>query len=492
MRRSRIASLLLFAALIGLAPGAAAYDLAAQVQQFRLRNGMPWLVVKRPQAPVFSGVVMVRVGGVDEAPGKTGLAHMFEHMAFKGSSRIGTRDWAKEAPILKEIEAAGAELTGLQQASKPDAKRIAELKEQLAGLTKEAEAFQVRNEVWELLMRNGAHEINAYTSKDLTAYYASMPASRLELWAQVTSDMIFDPAYRDFYTERSVVTEERRTSLENSPEGMLSNALLNAAFGEGPYGWPTIGRGGDVAGLTVEDARAFHQRYYVPSNMVGVIVGDVTAAEARAVVERAFGRFPARPAPKLSEGGAADRGGIRERVRFDAQPSLAVAYHKPTLPDPAEYSFDVIEALLCEGRSSRLQRRLVFEERIAQDISCSDGYPGSRLPNLLLIWAEPLKGRSLEKVLSAIDAELDRLRSEPVTEEELARVRRQVTASVMFALDSNDELAEALARFQTVFNDWRLLGTYPEKVAAVTAEEVQRTAQRFLTPQNRVVIERSR
>ncbi len=492
MARSRIASFLLFALLLGLAFEAAAYDLAAQVRQFRLPNGMLWLVVKRPQAPVFSGVVMVRVGGVDEAPSKTGLAHMFEHMAFKGSSRIGTRDWVKEAPILRRIEAAGEELTALQQAAAPDAKRIAELKQQLAGLTREAEAFQIRNEVWELLMRNGANEINAYTSKDLTAYYASLPASRLELWAQVTSEMIFDPAYRDFYTERSVVTEERRTSIENSPDGALSNALLNAAFGEGPYGWPTIGREGDVAGLTVADARAFHRRHYVPANMVGVIVGDVTLAEVRAVAQRAFGRFPAQPAPKPAEGSAAGRGGERMRVRFDAQPSLAVGFHKPTLPDPAEYSFDVIEALLCEGRSSRLQQKLVFEERIAQSISCSDGYPGSRLPNLFLIWAEPLKGRSPDKVLAAVEGEIERLKREPVSEEELERVRRQVTASVMFALDSNDELAEALARFQTVFSDWRLLGTYPKRVAAVTAEDVRGIAQRFLTPENRVVIERSR
>lgn len=473
-------------------PSAFGFDLGRQVQEVRLANGMLWLVVYRPQAPVFSGVVMVRTGGVDETPGKTGLAHMFEHMAFKGSSRIGTNDWKQEREILQQIERTGDELTRLAQQPNADQARVVPLTQELTRLNQEAAKYQERNEVWSLLMRNGAHEINAFTSKDVTAYYASMPSSRFELWAQVTRDLVFDPAYRDFYTERSVVTEERRTSIENSPEGAMSDKLLTAAFGKGEYGWPTIGRAGDVPSLTIADARAFHDRHYVPSNMVGVVVGDVSAATVRAVVSRAFGSFPQKPRPEGLKDNAESHGGITQKMRFDAEPSLAVAFHKPTLPNQDEYTFDVIQALLCEGRSSRLQQELVFEQRIAKEISCSDGYPGSRLPNLFLLWAEPLKGKSSNKLLDAIEIQLTRLKSEPVSESDLERVRRQVTASVVFALDSNDELAESLAHFETVFGDWRLLATYPEKVSRVTAADVARVAKAYFTPENRIVIERSR
>lgn len=466
-------------------------DLRQQVKEFQLPNGMRWLVVRRAQAPVFSGIVMVRVGGADETLGKTGLAHMFEHMAFKGSSKLGTRDWSKEKPVLDLIEKKGAELTQLQRSNNiNDKDKIETLAKELAELSAEEEKLQVRNEVWEVMLRNGAHGLNAYTSKDVTAYLASMPSNRLELWARITAEMIFDPAYREFYTERSVVAEERRTRVENSPDGALYDKLLSASFKDGPYSWSVSGAANDALGLTIADARAFHERNYVPSNMTGVIVGDVTPSQVKAVMTRVFGRYAAKEKPGEQKTSGTAASGVNEKLKFNASPAIVMAFHKPTLPDKEEYTFDVITGLLCDGRSSWLEKKLIYEEKIAKDVYCMDDFPGSRLNNLLIISVEPLKGVPLARIEKSVEKELAKLKTEPVSDEELQRVRKQATASIMYALDSNDDLAEALARFQVTFGDWRLIAGYPDEIAKVDSAEIMKVAQKYLVDGNQVTVER--
>lgn len=479
--------------LLIVGPGLAwGYDLAGKVRQFTLQNGMRWLVVRRTQAPVFSGVIMVRVGGADEKLGKTGLAHMFEHMAFKGSKRLGTSDYSQELILLEEIEQVGEALTKERRKARPNKPLIKRLTLRLAELTKAADRYQVKSEIWEVMARNGAKGLNAVTSKDFTAYYASMPTNRMELWARVFAEMIFDPVFREFYTERKVVAEERRTSKENDPDGVLADKISSSAFKNGPYHWSTIGYEQDILGLTISDARNFHHRHYVPANMVGVLVGDVSLTRAKRIIRRVFGGYPKGPVPPGPSSSGQPRRGVRERFSFKAEPALALAYHKPTLPDPTEYVFDVITYLLCQGRTSRLQKRLVYEKRMAKDIYCSDGYPGSRLENLLLIWVEPLRPYTPGLVFKEVTAEIDRLRREAVSEKELAKVRRHVTASMIMALDDNMSLARALARFETIFGNWELLATYPEEIAKVDAQEVMAVANRYLKPANQVVVERMR
>ncbi len=482
---------ILIALILLLGPAYAhSFDLKAQVTEFKLKNGMKWLIVTRKQAPVFSGIIMVRVGGADEEMGKTGLAHMFEHMAFKGSSRIGTHDWSKEKPVLDEIEKIGTRLTALRTSKSADKKEMANLLNKMKALKRQAMSYQIKNEVWEILMRNGAKELNAYTSKDITAYHASMPAECLELWARVTAEMIFDPAFRDFYTERSVVEEERRTGVENDPEGALTEKLLSSAYNAGPYSWMTHGFKNDLEGLAIEDARQFHTEHYVPSNIVGVIVGDIRPSNVKRVIKRVFDGYPKRPEPKQPRTAGQSSGDVYVRMRFDAEPAIAIAFHKPTLPDKSEYIFDVIAALLCDGRSSRLEKRLIYDERLAKDVYCSVGFPGSRFDNLFLIWIEPIKGVSLGKILDAVHSEISQFRKTDVSAEDLSRVHKQVTSSIMFALDSNENLAEALARFQSIFGDWRLLADYPSNIAHVNAADVQSIAQKYLVKDNRVIVER--
>lgn len=467
-----------------------AWDLKSRVHEFRLSNGMRWFVVKRKQAPVFSGVVMVHVGGADESPGKTGLAHMFEHMAFKGSSELGTKDFSKERPILEKIEEVGDRLTLLRQNPATKKSDIKKISDEFRKLEREADAYRVKNEIWQVMMRNGGADLNAYTSKDVTAYHASMPSNRLKLWARVMSEMTFDPVYREFYTERDVIAEERRSSVENNPEGMMSEKLLNASYRSGPYSWSTIGFEKDIEGLTISDARSFHDRFYKPSNMIGVLVGDLNLRETKKIIKEVFGKYSSVPGEGEDTVKIEDKGGLVTKFAFNAEPSLAIAYHKPTLPNPDEYVFDVIESLLCEGRSSRMEKLLVYDKRLAESIYCTVSYPGSRFENLFLIWIEPMKPHLPEEVLRAVNAELEKLIEEPVSKDELARVIKRVKASLVFSLDSNMKLAQMLAQFQTIFGDWRLLADYPDRISKVTESDVQSVAKKYFKVGNRIVVER--
>jgi len=468
-------------------------DLALEksVVEFKLPNGMRWLLVERHQAPVFSGVVMIRVGGTDERAGKAGLAHMLEHMAFKGSKVIGTRDWKGEQPILKELSAVGKEISLEQRSSSPDRDKLVRLKQRFADLKNKHEKYYVKNEIWEIMNRNGAIDLNAFTSKDVTAYHASLPINRLELWAAIFSQMVEQPVFREFYTERDVVAEERRTSVDNDPDGKMAEILLDMAFQNGPYSWSTVGPERDILGYLEEDAKNFQEKYYTPGLMVGVLVGDIDVKEAKRVVTKYFGGISKRGTP-VQHSYERNKGGGEKSFSFDAEPAIVMTFHKPTLPDPEEYVFDVVTTLLCSGSTSRLYRKLVIEEKVATSVSCSDSFPGSRLPNLFVIWVEPVGRVSLSLIEKMVNDELKKLKFEPVSNQELKRVRTNVAASFIYGLETNMELAEALARFETIFNDWRLLVHYPDHVAQVTTEDVMTLAKKYLIPENRTIVRRTR
>ncbi len=470
---------------------AAAYDLTKDVREIRLNNGMRWLLIERHHAPVFSGVVMVRAGGVDEDLNKTGIAHFFEHMAFKGSSKIGTKDFKKEKPILDRIEEIGARLSAEECSQNANPEEIKKLKEKMSDLMRDAASYQIKNEVWEIMVRNGASDLNAYTSKDITAYHASMPINKLPLWMSIISQMVKDPVYREFYTEKKVILEERRAGVENNPDGKMSEIVLDASFEKSPYKWPVIGNEKDVSKLIIADARKFHQRFYVAKNMVGVLVGDFNTENIKNLLERYFGTIPSGEENRDLRS-YKDVGGKERKFKFNARPAIAITYHKPTLPHPDEFVFDIIEIILCDGPTSRLEKRLVYDEKDARVIYCSDSFPGSRLDNLFLFWAEPNETSNSQKIAQKIEEELERLKNEPVSDEELDRAKRKVTASVLYALEKNMGLAMALAEFETIFHDWRLLAQYPERIKKVTSNDVMRVAKKYFVEDERTIVIREK
>jgi predicted Zn-dependent peptidase len=471
-------------------------SLAERVIEHKLANGLTVLMVERHQTPVVSINITFAVGGINEQVGQTGLAHFYEHMAFKGTRMVGTKDYEKEKPILDELARVGTELDRRQREidKKNDGVTAEEqavvdsLQRRFTDLQTQAAQYVVGNEVALLYQRHGGVGFNASTGKDLTRYTISLPANRLPLWAAIEADRMANPVLREFYKERGVVMEERRLRNEDSPMGLLFETFTSAAFRAHGYGVPTIGWGSDILSLTPADTEAFFKAYYGPNRATIALVGDINPTETIDLIERTFGKIPAaidseaRTAVEPEQ-----RGERRVEVEFDAEPSIVIGYHKPGLGHPDDDVFDVIDAVLSDGLTSRLHRKLVREQKLAASVGSDANHPGVRAPNLFIITATPLAPHSTAEVEAAIYEELERLKREPVSPKELERVINSLDADMVRALRSSSGLASQLALYQAVAGDWRYILKSRDKIAAVTAADVQRVAAQYFTKSNRTV-----
>lgn len=475
---------------------AASPSLAERVIEHKLANGLTILMVERHQTPVVSINITFAVGGINEQVGQTGLAHLYEHMAFKGTRIVGTKDYEKEKPILDELARVGTELEQRQReiANRTGGVTVEEqatvdaLQKRFTDLQAKASQYVVGNEVALLYQRHGGVGFNASTGKDLTRYTISLPANRLPLWAAVESDRMASPVLREFYKERGVVMEERRLRNEDSPSGLLFETFTSAAFRAHGYGVPTIGWGSDILSLTPDETEAFFKTHYGPNRATIALVGDLNPEETIALIERTFGKIPAAPQSSARVAVEPDqRGERRVEVEFDAEPSMVIGYHKPGLGHPDDDVFDVIDAVLSDGLTSRLHRRLVREQRLAASVRSDASHPGVRAPNLFIIMATPLAPHTTAELEAAIYEELERLKREPVSPKELERVINNLDADMVRALRSNSGLASQLAMYQAVAGDWRDILRSRDRVAAVTPADVQRVAAQYFTKSNRTV-----
>jgi predicted Zn-dependent peptidase len=466
--------------------------LAERVIEHRLANGLTVLLVERHQSPVVSVNLTFGVGGVNEHNGITGVAHLYEHMAFKGTKTLGTKDYERERPLLAELDRLNAEIEQLrdqlQAAGQEDSPALQQKRQAFKGLQERADALVVGNEMALLYQRHGAVGLNASTGKDVTRYTVSLPANRLPLWAAVESDRMANPVLREFYKERAVVMEERRLRTEDSPNGLLYEAFAAAAFQAHPYGFPTIGWASDIQALTPAATVKFFHTYYGPAEAVVAIVGDINPPEVIALIERTFGKIPGTaPPPPVVTVEPPQRGERRAEVEFDAEPILAIGYHKPALGHPDDFVFDVLDSVLSEGVTSRLHHKLVREKRLAASVSTDSSFPGVRDPNLFVISAAPLAPHTTAELEAAIDEELERLKTEPVSSKELEKVLNNLDAGLLRSLRSNSGLAGQLAFFQVVARDWRYLLKARERIAAVTPADIQRVAKHYFVKSNRTV-----
>lgn len=475
---------------------AASPSLAERVIEHKLANGLTVLMVERHQTPVVSINITFAVGGINEQVGQTGLAHLYEHMAFKGTRLVGTKDYDQEKPILDELARVGTELEHRQrEIAKKNGGPTAEeqaavdsLQKRFTDLQAQAAQYVVGNEVALLYQRHGGVGFNASTGKDLTRYTISLPANRLPLWAAIEADRMADPVLREFYKERGVVMEERRLRNDDSPNGLLFETFTSAAFRAHGYGVPTIGWGSDILSLTPAETEAFFKTHYGPNRATIALVGDLDPKEVIALIEHTFGRIPAAPdSPARVAVEPEQRGERRVEVEFDAEPSMVIGYHKPGLGHPDDDVFDVIDAVLSDGLTSRLHRKLVREQKLAASVGSDANHPGVRDPNLFIITATPRAPHTTAEVEAAIYEELERLKREPVSPKELERVINNLDADMVRALRSNSGLASQLALYQAVADDWRYIMKSRDKIAAVTAADVQRVAARYFTKSNRTV-----
>ncbi len=470
-----------------------------RVIEHRLKNGLKLLMVERHHAPVVSINVTFGVGGLNELTGQTGVAHLYEHMAFKGTERLGTKDYEKERPLLRELDLLNTEVEALRrqtaasrnrgEAEAPEtAKKLADAEARFAQMQERAGAYVVENEIPLLYQRHGGVGMNASTGKDVTRYVVSLPANRLPLWAAIEADRMANPVMREFYKERAVVMEERRLRTEDSSAGLMYEAFQAAAFQAHPYHFPTIGWGSDIQGLTPAITERFFKAHYGPNNAVIAIVGDIKPQEVITLVEETFGKIPAAPPPPpVITVEPIQRGERRVDVEFDAEPVLLIGYHKPGIGHPDDYVFDVIESILTDGVTSRLHERLVRDKKLAVGVDSETSFPGAKGPNLFTISAAPRAPHSTAEVEVEIYRELERLQTEPVSKSELEKVINNLDANLVRSLRSSSGLAGSLAYYQTVAGDWRYLVKGRDRIAAVTAEDVQRVAKQYFTKTNRTV-----
>jgi predicted Zn-dependent peptidase len=471
---------------------AAAQDVASfekRITVKKLPNGLTLIICERPEAPVFSFFTLVDAGSVQDPMGKTGLAHMFEHMAFKGTDKVGTTDYAAEKPALAKVETAyAAYIAERDKSVGHDETKLKELEKAWKDAIAAADKYVVPNQFGKIVEQSGGQDLNASTDYDETEYHYSLPANRLELWAYLESERFLHPVMREFYKERNVVIEERRLRTDSNPIGRLLEQFGAAAFEAHPYHRPTVGWMSDLNSFSATDAKKFFDEYYVPANMVVAVAGDVKAAQILPILEKYFGRLPASHKPDETTTTEPPQNSERKVVlKEKSQPLYLEGYHRPDYRTKDDAVYDAITDLLSEGRTSRLYRALVRDKKIASFSAGFSGLPGTKYPHLFAFYAFPLPGHSTQEVGDAIHAEIERLKKEDISDDELKMIKTRTKANLIRGLADNEGLANQLATYQTRYGDWRELFSTVDRIDKVTKADIRRIANETFTDTNRTV-----
>ena len=454
----------------------------------KLANGLTIIIMERPEAPVFSFYTYVNAGSAQEVDGITGLAHMFEHMAFKGTDKIGTTNYVAEKAALAKVETAyAAYLSERLKETGPDPAKVAALEKAWKDAIEQADQYVVPEEYSEIIESQGGVGLNASTNWDNTDYVCSFPENRLQLWAYLESERFLHPVMREFYKERDVVYEERRLRTDSSPQGRLLEQFLRAAFIAHPYGRPVIGWPSDLKAFSATDAMNFFHKYYVPANMTITVAGDVRAAEAMPVFEKYFGRLPALPAPEPLRTQEPAQDAERFIVLHESsQPVYVEGYHRPNFQDPDDAVYDVLADLVSKGRTSRLYRSMVRDTQIA--VAAQGGsYPGGKYPNLFFFFAVPSNGHTAKDMAGPIHDEIEKLKTQDVSDEELRSVKTRAKADLIRGLADNSGLATQLGQAQALYGDWREIFRQIDRIEKVSKADIRRVANKTFSAENRTV-----
>lgn len=428
-------SVLSFVTLVLAGPGFSENgDIFSRVQEHKLDNGLTVLLLPEPRAPIVTVQIWYRVGSRNEALGKTGLSHLTEHLMFRGTEKYGPKEFSR-------------------------------------------------------LVQQAGGNLNAFTSKDYTAYFETGPKDKLRLFLELEADRMRNLKIDEelFLTERKVVMEERRMRTEDDPVQSLYEEMVATAFKAHPYQWPIIGWMNDISNLTLPDVKAYYNLYYQPNNATLVVVGDIDPPRALEDIKEFFGKIPKGPEPPPFRSVEPPQQGERwlELVREAQLPAIFMAYHTPNLEDAEAYPLEVLSLLLSQGRSSRLQRRLVYEAKSALDAGAFYDF-ATASPSLFVFYGQPLPGRSIETLEDLMDAEIEKIKTHLVSEKELTKAKNQAEAAFILRQDSLFYRGMLLGRYQTI-GDWKKLNEIIPKIRAVTPEEVRRVAQKYLVKTNRTV-----
>ena len=470
------------------------------VEEVVLDNGMTVLLLPRPGDPNVAAGWVAKVGSVYERPGITGVAHLFEHMMFKGTSTIGTRNIESDLQLIAQLDEVKAEMR-VEEAGLLEAHRLGriedpndpagrsvrhrELIERFEALLAEQDELIIKEDFSRLYSGQGASGMNAGTSYDYTVYFVNVPANKLELWFWMESDRLLNPVFREFYSERDVVHEERRLRTDSTPTGKFQEQFDALFWQSSPYSWPVVGWPSDLEGITREEALEFFGLYYAPNNLAAVLVGDFDPAEAKVLAERYFGRVSPsdRPAPQPRTREMPQLGEKRMTAYAETNPQVTIRYH--SVPDGhVDEPALVVLGQILNGRTGRLYRSLVEEQEVAT--SAAGGQNGFKFEGMFSLQGTAKDGHTPEEVEQALYAEMERLKDELVEPRELQKVKNQNAASNFRGLQSNFGLMMQLL-VREAWRGWETINTDPALYDAVTAEDIQQVVNTYFTPENRAV-----
>ncbi len=488
------------AATLLLGGPAAAQEVKAE--EHVLPNGMKLLLVHRPDEPSVSAGWVAKVGSANERVGMTGISHLFEHMMFKGTTTLGSKDPKRDLEIIAEQEKLRDEMRAeeskmraawrrgeVDDITKPESRtpRYKELEVKFDALVKEQRDLLVKNEFDRIYTKNGASGMNAFTTNDLTAYFITVPKNKLELWFWMESDRLKDPVFREFYAERDVVYEERRLRVESTPTGKLDEAFDSIFWHSTPYTWPVIGYASDVANITKQQADDYFATYYAPNNLTAVLVGDFDKAEALKLAGEYFGRIPRGKVapPEVITLPTKWQYDLRFEGEADTNPTAEIRWHTVPFQHKDSYALSVLAELL-NGRTGRLYKSMVLPaDAVATQASASHnpfGAPG-KYAGSFAFGAEAKEGKTPTEVAAKALAEIERLKKEPVPADELQKVKNNIAANSFRRLSSNFPILLQLM-VNEAYGDWHEMNAGPKKLEAVTAADVQRVAQTYLVKEN--------
>jgi predicted Zn-dependent peptidase len=478
--------------------GALAVTAKVPVKEFALDNGMKFLLVERPEATTVSAGWVAKVGSANEKPGITGISHLFEHMMFKGTRAIGTTDIERDLEVIEEQESIQERIRALYRVQQERWRRgdiddpfapenrpqeLVELEREFQKLVDEQRELMVKNEFDKIYTEAGATGMNAGTNSDLTFYFITVPANKLELWFWMESDRLHNPVNREFYSERDVVHEERRLRTESTPTGRFDEQFDAMFWQSHPYSWPTVGWPSDLRMISKKQADDYYGTYYAANNLTAALVGNFDAEQVRQLAERYFGRLSRSPGPvpavtTMEMPQLAEK---RMAAECDCQPQVEIRYHTVPFMHRDSYALDVLGGLL-SGRTGRLYKSLVLEDQIAT--SAFAGQSSNRWAGSFSMFAEAKGDANPEQLEQALYTELDRIVNEPIPAEELQKVKNGITANAFRRLESSFFLMLQLLIYDGL-GDWGYINEWADRTLEVSAEDVKRVAGEYFDVNNR-------
>lgn len=478
--------------------------IAQQVEpiEYTLDNGMHFLLMPRDEQPnIITAGWISPVGSVNERPGITGVSHLLEHLLFKGTDNLGTSDAVADKQFRDELTVIREQMRAYTldvqykrmyagEIANPwdptnDTDELRELRAQMTALQDEQGAITIKNEFDKVYTGNGGSGMNAGTSNDFTVFYINIPSNKLELWSWMESDRLGNPSFRELDAERFVVIEERRQRLEATATGKLDEQFDSMFWVASPYNWPVIGWMSDLMAYTEGEIREYFETYYQPANLTGVIVGDFEVDEAKQLIDSYFGRLEnkrAAPSPLVTHS-VPLLGELRFTGECDCQDQVEVRYRAAAYGHPDEATLDVISDLL-NGRTGRLYKALVEDQEIAA--SARAGNRSQHFAGSFSFTATPKGDASLEELELAWLEQIDLLKTEPVSDRELQKIKNQSAADTFRELQDNSSLFFQLA-ITEAYGGYEYLNDYPRAIQAVTAEDIMRVANAYFKNDARAV-----